>query len=58
MGELQEKNLSPEELKKILDSLPSDAFDGHTDFSTLTTEERLMWLSQIAQLVASKKTAV
>ena len=49
-----EKKVDLAELKKILETLPKGAFDGHTDFEKLSVEERLMWLSQISQLVASK----
>jgi hypothetical protein len=35
---------------------PSD-YDGHTEFARLTTEQRLMWLSQAAQFVVASRLA-
>jgi hypothetical protein len=38
-----------DEFRKMIRSLPDDAFDGHTEFISLTPEQKLMWLSQAAQ---------
>lgn len=35
--------------RKMIRTLPDDAFDGHTEFINLTPEQKLMWLSQAAQ---------
>jgi hypothetical protein len=43
--------MNEEEYRKFIQSLPDDAFDGHTEFYRFTPEEKLMWLSQIAQFV-------
>ncbi|MCP4130090.1 MAG: hypothetical protein GY754_03635 [bacterium] len=40
---------SLEEFKKLLKDVPPSAFDGHTEFSRLSPEERLFWLSQSMQ---------
>ena len=39
-----------EEKKEI-----SQDFDGHTDFQKLTAEEKLLWLSQVAQFASEFK---
>lgn len=33
-------------------------FDGHTDFQKLTPEEKLLWLSQVAQFASEFKGKV
>ena len=33
----------------------SPDFDGHTDFRKLSAEEKLLWLSQVAQFVSEFK---
>jgi Spy/CpxP family protein refolding chaperone len=38
-----------EALRELVRSLPENSFDGHTDFQTLTPEQRLAWLSRCAQ---------
>ncbi len=45
-----------EEYRQFIRSLPDDAFDGHTEFHRFTPEEKLMWLSQIAQFVVEART--
>jgi len=47
--EKPEGKMDIEEFRRLLRSLPDDAFDGHTEFHRLTAEQRLMWLSQAAQ---------
>jgi hypothetical protein len=49
--------------EEALKNLKSTDFDGHTEFSKLTLEQRLLWLSQMAKVIwlarqsnASKKT--
>ncbi len=45
-------NLKPpenDEFLKSLNSLKASDFDGHTAFSSMSPEERLMWLSQAAK---------
>ena len=41
-----------EEKKEI-----SHDFDGHTDFQKLSAEEKLLWLSQVAQFASEFKGA-
>ncbi|MFQ3609204.1 MAG: hypothetical protein SNJ55_11300 [Chloroherpetonaceae bacterium] len=48
--------MNEEEYRQFIRSLPDDAFDGHTEFHRLTPEEKLMWLSQIAQFVVEART--
>lgn len=48
--------MNEEEYRQFIRSLPDDAFDGHTEFHRFTPEEKLMWLSQIAQFVVEART--
>jgi hypothetical protein len=48
--------MNEEEYREFIRSLPDDAFDGHTEFHRLTPEQKLMWLSQIAQFVVEART--
>ncbi len=48
--------MNEEEYREFIRSLPDDAFDGHTEFHRFTPEEKLMWLSQIAQFVVEART--
>jgi hypothetical protein len=43
------------EFDRILATLKPEDFDGHTEFHRLTPEQKLMWLSQIAQFVVEAK---
>jgi hypothetical protein len=36
--------------RRLAQTSPAD-FDGHTDFTRLTPEQKLMWLSQCARFV-------
>ena len=46
---LKEKSVSLDEFRKLLTQYKSVDFDGHTEFQRLNAEQRLTWLSQIAQ---------
>jgi len=48
--------MNEEEYREFIRSLPDDAFDGHTEFHRLTPEQKLMWLSQIAQFVVEARS--
>jgi hypothetical protein len=48
--------MNEEEYREFIRSLPNDAFDGHTEFHRLTPEQKLMWLSQIAQFVVEARS--
>jgi hypothetical protein len=48
--------MNEEEYREFIRSLPDDAFNGHTEFHRLTPEQKLMWLSQIAQFVVEART--
>jgi hypothetical protein len=49
--------MTKEEIDRFLARVTPEDFDGHTEFHRLTPEERLMWLSQIAQFVVMYKGA-
>ncbi len=36
-----------EEIFKIIEELSPEAFDGHTEFSKLSADQKLEWLSEI-----------
>jgi hypothetical protein len=38
-------------IRERLATLRPEDFDGHTEFAGLTPEQRLVWLSQVAQFV-------
>ncbi len=48
--------MNEEKYREFIRSLPDDAFDGHTEFHRLTPEQKLMWLSQIAQFVVEARS--
>ncbi|MCS7211867.1 MAG: hypothetical protein RMI34_02980 [Chloroherpetonaceae bacterium] len=48
--------MNREEFERILSTLKPEDFDGHTEFHRLTPEQKLMWLSQIAQFVVEART--
>jgi hypothetical protein len=48
--------MNEEEYREFIRSLPDDAFDGHTEFHRLMPEQKLMWLSQIAQFVVEARS--
>lgn len=49
--------MTTEEISNFLEKVTPEDFDGHTEFDRLTAEQRLMWLSQIAQFVVLYKGA-
>ena len=46
--------LSPDFDKALAKCSPAD-FDGHTEFSNLTLEQRLEWLYQVASFVSENR---
>jgi len=51
-----EKKAAAFDVKNLLDKLRKTDFDGHTNFASFTSEQKLSWLSNAAQfwLLANK----
>jgi hypothetical protein len=47
--------MNREEFDRVLSALSPEDFDGHTAFHQFTPEQKLMWLSQIAQFVVEAR---
>lgn len=51
---MKDKNntkVTREDFRELISGTSSADFDGHTEFVSLTPEQRLMWLSQSAQFI-------
>lgn len=55
MSDLHQNNLPAASREEILRRCRPEDFDGHTNFASLTAEQRLDWLDQAAQFVAECK---
>jgi len=53
---MNQEEFDRNEFDRILATLKPEDFDGHTEFHRLTPEQKLMWLSQIAQFVVEART--
>ncbi len=53
---MNQKEFDRDEFDRILATLKPEDFDGHTEFHRLTPEQKLMWLSQIAQFVVEARS--
>jgi hypothetical protein len=53
---MNQEEFDRNEFDRILATLKPEDFDGHTEFHRLTPEQKLMWLSQIAQFVIEART--
>ncbi len=53
---MKHEEFDRKEFDRILATLKPEDFDGHTEFHRFTPEEKLMWLSQIAQFVVEART--
>lgn len=47
--------MNREEFDRVFATLKPEDFDGHTEFHRLTPEQKLMWLSQVAQFVVETR---
>jgi hypothetical protein len=47
-----------DKFKRILSSTSESDFDGHTEFGTLSAEDKLLWLSQSAQFIARARNCI
>jgi hypothetical protein len=56
----RKKNISPnperEKIMGILKNTTPEDFDGHTEFSSMTPEQRLQWLSDGARFLWEART--
>jgi len=53
---MNQEEFDRNEFDRILATLKPEDFDGHTEFHRLTPEQKLMWLSQIAQFVVEARS--
>lgn len=52
---MSEEKFDRDEFNRVLATLKPEDFDGHAEFHRFTPEEKLMWLSQIAQFVVEAR---